>query len=203
MPRASPSPRAPRSRLAAQPAQPHGGPHSCRFCIRVRDPPCCTMLAGAPTVRGPWRNRNHTARRSPSASRIVDSMSPNDVSLTVASAFPASLREDAVRAASRWLRPRATPYANRRLPSNLGSSVRDSTRRRVRGRDSSGALQATFRTGHKAPPQILADNPAFWAKTKARIVSYWDCYYRQTWKYREDYVGFKLVDYFDSIRGAE
>jgi hypothetical protein len=39
---------------------------------------------------------------------------------------------------------------------------------------------------------FVADNPAFIQLTRARVVSYWDCYYRTV--PREDYVGFRLMD---------
>ena len=45
---------------------------------------------------------------------------------------------------------------------------------------------------------FLKENPEFWAITKQRVLSYWDCYYRAVWR-REDYVGFQLVDHFDSL----
>ena len=44
---------------------------------------------------------------------------------------------------------------------------------------------------------FLKENPEFWATTKQRVVSYWDCYYRT--KRREDYVGFQIVDHLDSL----
>lgn len=46
---------------------------------------------------------------------------------------------------------------------------------------------------------FLNANPAFWATTKRRVVSYWDCYYRRAWMRREDYVGFQLLEYIDSL----
>ncbi|MGD1068873.1 MAG: hypothetical protein ABSB15_01940 [Bryobacteraceae bacterium] len=44
---------------------------------------------------------------------------------------------------------------------------------------------------------FLEANPALWAVTKQRVVSYWDCYYRAT--PREKYVGFQIVRYLDSL----
>lgn len=46
---------------------------------------------------------------------------------------------------------------------------------------------------------FLRDNEAFWKMTKQRVVSYWNCYYRQTWWRRADYVGFQIVEYLDSL----
>lgn len=46
---------------------------------------------------------------------------------------------------------------------------------------------------------FLEDNAPFWATTKQRVVSYWDCYYRHMWLRREDYVGFQIVEYLDSL----
>ncbi|MDR6739746.1 hypothetical protein RJO15_00915 [Herbaspirillum huttiense F1] len=47
--------------------------------------------------------------------------------------------------------------------------------------------------------QILRENPAFYAKAKARMISYWDCYYRRTFKYKNDYVGFRLFSRWDRL----
>ena len=46
---------------------------------------------------------------------------------------------------------------------------------------------------------FLNDNISFWETTKQRVVSYWDCYYRRTWKHREDYVGFRIIEHLDSV----
>ena len=46
---------------------------------------------------------------------------------------------------------------------------------------------------------FLNDNISFWETTKQRVVSYWDCYYRRTWKHREDYVGFRIIEHLDSL----
>jgi hypothetical protein len=46
---------------------------------------------------------------------------------------------------------------------------------------------------------FLKGNAAFWARTKQRVVSYWDCYYRRTWPHPEDYVGFQLIDHLNSL----
>jgi hypothetical protein len=42
--------------------------------------------------------------------------------------------------------------------------------------------------------RFLRDNPAFHAKTEKRIISYWDCYYRNI--DRREYVGFKLMEFY-------
>jgi hypothetical protein len=42
----------------------------------------------------------------------------------------------------------------------------------------------------------LRDNPEFVSRTRSRIVSYWDCYYR-TARF-EDYVGSHLIAFFDA-----
>ena len=46
---------------------------------------------------------------------------------------------------------------------------------------------------------FLNDNISFWETTKQHVVSYWDCYYRRTWKRREDYVGFRIIEHLDSL----
>ena len=44
---------------------------------------------------------------------------------------------------------------------------------------------------------FLRENPEFWAITKERVVSYWNCYY---WRQRRaDYVGFQIVEHLDSL----
>ncbi len=35
--------------------------------------------------------------------------------------------------------------------------------------------------------QFIQHNPAFWHKQKCRVISYWDCYYRNTYKHLKDY----------------
>lgn len=46
--------------------------------------------------------------------------------------------------------------------------------------------------------EFLRTNPAFLDLTAQRIASYWDCYHRDT--KREDYVGFKILDFFRSLQ---
>jgi hypothetical protein len=45
--------------------------------------------------------------------------------------------------------------------------------------------------------QFMRDNPGFLQTTEQRIVSYWDCYHRS--EGRDDYVGFKLLTFFQSL----
>jgi len=42
--------------------------------------------------------------------------------------------------------------------------------------------------------RFIQENTTFWAKTKQRIDSYWDCYYKYDFPFRADYSGFKLID---------
>ncbi len=46
---------------------------------------------------------------------------------------------------------------------------------------------------------FVLENEMFWYKTKQRIASYWDCYYRNNNKSKEDYVGFKLIKRIEEI----
>jgi hypothetical protein len=46
--------------------------------------------------------------------------------------------------------------------------------------------------------QFLQENPAFHRLTQARVVSYWDVYYRFQYRW-QDYVGFKLVEALASM----
>ena len=39
---------------------------------------------------------------------------------------------------------------------------------------------------------FVASNPDFVRLTRARVASYWDCYFRRT--PRRDHVGFRLID---------
>jgi hypothetical protein len=45
---------------------------------------------------------------------------------------------------------------------------------------------------------FLAENPVFYRLTRARITSYWNCYYRHQF-HRSEYVGFKLLRELDSL----
>jgi hypothetical protein len=46
---------------------------------------------------------------------------------------------------------------------------------------------------------FLRANPAFFATTQRRVISYWNCYYRNY--PREQYVGFQLLEFFKSLVG--
>jgi len=46
--------------------------------------------------------------------------------------------------------------------------------------------------------EFVRGNPAFLDLTGQRIMSYWDCYYRNV--RREDYVGFKILEFFRSLQ---
>jgi hypothetical protein len=45
--------------------------------------------------------------------------------------------------------------------------------------------------------KFISENEEYWFKTKQRIASYWDCYYRFN-NNRNDYVGFKLIKLIES-----
>ena len=45
--------------------------------------------------------------------------------------------------------------------------------------------------------EFLCANPAYLELTEQRVISYWDCYYRNI--RREDYVGFKILEFFRSL----
>jgi hypothetical protein len=47
--------------------------------------------------------------------------------------------------------------------------------------------------------QFLTKNPLFFALTKQRVASYWDCYHRSQRK--EHYAGFKIAELFDRFVG--
>lgn len=40
---------------------------------------------------------------------------------------------------------------------------------------------------------FIVANPSYWRLTKQRVASYWDVYYRDRDRNREEYVGFRLV----------
>ncbi|MEU0168355.1 hypothetical protein ABZ214_23330 [Streptomyces iakyrus] len=48
--------------------------------------------------------------------------------------------------------------------------------------------------GHLAYGQFLVDNPAFFARTQRRVVSYWSCYHRGTYTSFQGYPGCILLD---------
>lgn len=45
---------------------------------------------------------------------------------------------------------------------------------------------------------FIGENPQFYELTRARVASYWNCYYRGRFK-RGDYVGFKLLQELDAL----
>ncbi|MFE4696879.1 hypothetical protein ACFRIC_07280 [Streptomyces sp. NPDC056738] len=48
--------------------------------------------------------------------------------------------------------------------------------------------------GHLAYGQFLSDNPAFFARTQRRVVSYWSCYYRGVYASFRGYPGCTILD---------
>ena len=57
---------------------------------------------------------------------------------------------------------------------------------------------------HLDPPlyrRFLRANPEFFARTKQRVISYWDCYYR--WQRRTDYVGFQIITFLEHLVAAD
>jgi len=48
---------------------------------------------------------------------------------------------------------------------------------------------------------FLRLNPDFWALTRSRVVSYWDCYYRSHRK--ETYPGFRVLDFLHQLQSAD
>jgi hypothetical protein len=56
---------------------------------------------------------------------------------------------------------------------------------------------ADLRTGPYS--EFVAENAAFLALTKKRMISYWDCYYRQRFPVLGDYVGMRV---FEALTGG-
>ncbi|OOG81083.1 hypothetical protein B0E42_25625 [Pseudomonas sp. A25(2017)] len=46
---------------------------------------------------------------------------------------------------------------------------------------------------------FIKDNPKYFKALQDRMISYWDCYYRHLYKYRQDYVGFRLFEHFRTL----
>lgn len=44
--------------------------------------------------------------------------------------------------------------------------------------------------------RFIRDNQAYFQTTQARMISYWNCYYRHSYKCQSDYVGFRLFTKF-------
>lgn len=51
----------------------------------------------------------------------------------------------------------------------------------------------------KTYSKFLNDNNLFFAKTKQRVRSYWNCYYYNANQEYNNYVGKKIIDYFDEL----
>ena len=53
--------------------------------------------------------------------------------------------------------------------------------------------------------RFIEDNPIYWHRTKSRVISYWDCYYRKrsdiqiTGFYKDDYPGVQLVNKIEKL----
>jgi hypothetical protein len=50
---------------------------------------------------------------------------------------------------------------------------------------------------------FLNENPVFWRRTRSRMVSYWDCYYRREFPNFESYPGRRVVDRLENWRAQE
>lgn len=48
---------------------------------------------------------------------------------------------------------------------------------------------------------VIAENPIIYRTIQSRVVSYWNCYYRCKYPKRDQYVGFKLLDYLNRSLG--
>jgi hypothetical protein len=48
---------------------------------------------------------------------------------------------------------------------------------------------------------FLQANPGYFALTKQRVISYWNCYYR--WQRRADYAGFRILDFLERLAIAD
>jgi hypothetical protein len=46
---------------------------------------------------------------------------------------------------------------------------------------------------------FIVENPKFYNTIESRVVSYWDCYYRNEYPNKEEYVGFEIIQYFRSL----
>lgn len=46
--------------------------------------------------------------------------------------------------------------------------------------------------------KFIENNKDFYKLTTQRVISYWDCYYRNIYKYKKDYVGFKILDFINT-----
>jgi hypothetical protein len=48
--------------------------------------------------------------------------------------------------------------------------------------------------------RFVAENPTFIALTRQRVISYWDCYFRQETLNLQDHVGFRLLEALGAAR---
>jgi len=66
-------------------------------------------------------------------------------------------------------------------------------------------LNAVSRNLHHLDPHLyrsfLLENPRYFALTKQRVISYWNCYYRR--QRRADYPGFRIVDFLERLATAD
>ncbi len=66
-------------------------------------------------------------------------------------------------------------------------------------------LQLVQRNLYHLDPQLyrafLKQNPCFFALTKQRAISYWNCYHRR--RRREDYPGFQIIEFLDHLLAAD
>ncbi len=62
-------------------------------------------------------------------------------------------------------------------------------------------IEDGLRPEHQEPyGAFLRDNADFWARTRQRVVSYWNCYYRHEFPDRLDYPGMRLSERFERWR---
>lgn len=47
--------------------------------------------------------------------------------------------------------------------------------------------------------EFIVDNPKFYNTIESRVLSYWNCYYRNKYPSKEDYIGYKIIQYFRSL----
>ncbi|MFE9370495.1 hypothetical protein ACFYM2_12065 [Streptomyces sp. NPDC006711] len=66
-------------------------------------------------------------------------------------------------------------------------------------RDELRDLVAPGTRGHLAYGRFIVDNPAFFARTQRRVVSYWSCYYRHAYA---DFWGYPGSTVLDLLRSA-
>ncbi len=47
--------------------------------------------------------------------------------------------------------------------------------------------------------EFLHENPCFYETNKRRVMSYWNCYYRNQYWQRDQYAGFQIIEYFNHL----